>query len=146
MNSLSDGGAHCGTICDAASPTFMLQHWVRDRKRGSRIPLEVAIKRQCSDTARLYGLEDRGVIAPGYLADLNLIDMNRLKLGKKTMVRTSTVSSSWTSLTRTRTSRSSSTIPWRWSIPHLSILRDWRRWHAPSLPMIFQNPLWPLAI
>ncbi len=82
VNSLSDGGAHCGTICDAASPTFMLQHWVRDRARGGRIPLEQAIKRQCADTARLYGLEDRGVIAPGYLADLNLIDMDRLKLGK----------------------------------------------------------------
>jgi N-acyl-D-aspartate/D-glutamate deacylase len=81
VNSLSDGGAHCGTICDAASPTFMLQHWVRDRSRGT-ISLENAIKRQCQDTARLYGLEDRGVIAPGYLADLNVIDMDKLKLGK----------------------------------------------------------------
>ncbi len=82
VNSLSDGGAHCGTICDAASPTFMLQHWVRDRKRGGRLSLEHAVKRQCQDTARLYGLEDRGVIAPGYLADLNVIDFERLKLGK----------------------------------------------------------------
>lgn len=82
VNSLSDGGAHCGTICDAASPTFMLQHWVRDRKRGDRISLENAIKRQCWDTAKLYGLEDRGIIAPGYLADLNIIDMDQLKLGK----------------------------------------------------------------
>jgi len=82
VNSLSDGGAHCGTICDAASPTFMLEHWVRDRKRGDRISIEVAIKRQCSDTAKLYGLEDRGVIAPGYIADINIIDMKRLKLGK----------------------------------------------------------------
>ncbi|MEZ5693823.1 MAG: D-aminoacylase [Altererythrobacter sp.] len=82
VNSLSDGGAHCGTICDAASPTFMLQHWVRDRRRGGKIGLESAIKRQCNDTARLYGLEDRGIIAPGYLADLNIIDMARLKLGK----------------------------------------------------------------
>jgi N-acyl-D-amino-acid deacylase len=82
VNSLSDGGAHCGTICDAASPTFMLQHWVRDRKRGGRIGLEHAIKRQCRDTARLYGLNDRGVLAPGYLADLNVIDMDALKLGK----------------------------------------------------------------
>ena len=81
VNSLSDGGAHCGTICDAASPTFMLQHWVRDRSRGT-ITLENAIKRQCNDTARLYGLEDRGVLAPGYLADLNIIDMDRIKLGK----------------------------------------------------------------
>ncbi|WP_379550762.1 N-acyl-D-amino-acid deacylase family protein [Qipengyuania sp. DGS5-3] len=82
VNSLSDGGAHCGTICDAASPTFMLQHWVRDRKRGGRITLENAIKRQCNDTARLYGLEDRGVLSPGYLADVNVIDMDALKLGK----------------------------------------------------------------
>ena len=81
VNSLSDGGAHCGTICDAASPTFMLQHWVRDRK-GKRITLENAIKRQCYDTARLYGLNDRGVLAPGFLADINVIDMDALKLGK----------------------------------------------------------------
>ena len=82
VNSLSDGGAHCGTISDAASPTFMLQHWVRDRKRGKRISLENAVKRQCRDTAVLYGLEDRGVLAPGYLADLNIIDMDKIKLGK----------------------------------------------------------------
>jgi N-acyl-D-amino-acid deacylase len=82
VNSLSDGGAHCGTICDAASPTFMLQHWVRDRKRGNRISLETAVKRQCHDTARLYGLDDRGVLAPGYLADINVIDLDAVKLGK----------------------------------------------------------------
>ncbi|QGN56076.1 amidohydrolase family protein [Novosphingobium sp. Gsoil 351] len=87
VNSLSDGGAHCGTICDAASPTFMLQHWVRDRKRAEgrpegKITLENAVKRQCRDTARLYGLDDRGVIAPGYMADLNVIDLDRVKLGK----------------------------------------------------------------
>lgn len=82
VNSLSDGGAHCGTICDAASPTFMLEHWVKNRKRGDRLSLEHAIKRQCRDTAMLYGLEDRGVIAPGYLADLNIIDMDAIKLGR----------------------------------------------------------------
>lgn len=82
VNSLSDGGAHCGTICDAASPTFMLQHWVRDRKRGGKISLENAIKRQCRDTARLYGLDDRGILAPGYLADINVIDLDAVKLGK----------------------------------------------------------------
>ena len=81
VNSLSDGGAHCGTICDAASPTFMLEHWVRDRARG-RITIEQAIKRQCRDTALLYGLADRGLLAPGYLADVNVIDMSTLKLGK----------------------------------------------------------------
>ena len=87
VNSLSDGGAHCGTICDAASPTFMLQHWVRDRKRAEgrpdgKITLENAVKRQCRDTARLYGLDDRGVIAPGHMADLNVIDLDAVKLGK----------------------------------------------------------------
>jgi N-acyl-D-aspartate/D-glutamate deacylase len=81
VNSLSDGGAHCGTICDAASPTFMLQHWVRDRA-GKRISLENAVKRQCRDTALLYGLSDRGLVAPGYLADINVIDLDKVKLGK----------------------------------------------------------------
>jgi len=81
VNSLSDGGAHCGTICDAASPTFMLEHWVKKRARGT-IALENAIKRQCLDTARLYGLNDRGVLKPGYLADVNVVDMDRIKLGK----------------------------------------------------------------
>ncbi len=81
VNSLSDGGAHCGTICDAASPTFMLEYWVRDRARGN-LTLAQAIKRQCRDTALLYGLEDRGLLAQGYLADINVIDMDKLKLGK----------------------------------------------------------------
>lgn len=79
VNSLSDGGAHCGTICDAAATTFMLQHWVRDRD-GWRLPLETAIKRQCFDTARLYGLHDRGLVAEGYLADLNVIDLEAIHL------------------------------------------------------------------
>jgi N-acyl-D-aspartate/D-glutamate deacylase len=79
--SLSDGGAHCGTICDAASPTFLLEHWVRNRERGT-ISIEHAIQRQCRDTARLYGLDDRGTLEPGMLADINIIDMDNLKLGK----------------------------------------------------------------
>jgi len=84
VNSLSDGGAHCGTICDAAATTFMLQHWVRDRDRG-RMPLERAIKRQCHDTAKLYGFLDRGLLAPGYLADLNVIDLDALQLNLPTV-------------------------------------------------------------
>ena len=84
VNSLSDGGAHCGTICDAAATTFMLQHWVRDRE-GHRMPLERAIKRQCHDTARLYGFKDRGVLAPGLLADLNVIDLESLQLNLPTV-------------------------------------------------------------
>lgn len=81
VNSLSDGGAHCGTICDAAASTYMLQYWVRDRQ-GRRLSLEYAIQRQCRDTARLYGLNDRGVIESGFLADLNIIDMDAIKLGE----------------------------------------------------------------
>lgn len=81
INSLSDGGAHCGTICDAASPTFMLQHWVRDRK-GARLSLSDAIKRQCGDTAKVYGLNDRGVLAPGYLADINIIKLDEINMSK----------------------------------------------------------------
>ena len=84
INSLSDGGAHCGTICDAAATTFMLQHWVRDRE-GTRLPLEHAIKRQCHDTASLYGLDDRGRLAPGLLADINVIDMASLSLNLPTV-------------------------------------------------------------
>ncbi len=79
--SLSDGGAHCGTICDAASPTYLLEHWVRGRARGT-ITIENAIRRQCHDTARLYGMHDRGTLEPGMLADINVIDLDRLKLGQ----------------------------------------------------------------
>jgi N-acyl-D-amino-acid deacylase len=77
---LSDGGAHCGVICDASIPTFMLTHWVRDRSRGERLPLELVVRKQTGDTARLYGLGDRGVVAPGYKGDLNVIDLEQLSL------------------------------------------------------------------
>jgi N-acyl-D-aspartate/D-glutamate deacylase len=77
---LSDGGAHCGAICDASQPTWMLTHWVRDRVRGPRISLESAIRKQTSDTAELYGFADRGTIAVGKKADLNVIDFDRLRL------------------------------------------------------------------
>ena len=77
---LSDGGAHCGVICDASIPTYMLTHWVRDRARGERLPLEWVVKRQTADTAALYGLGDRGRIASGMKADLNVIDFDKLTL------------------------------------------------------------------
>ncbi len=77
---ISDGGAHCGVICDASAPTYLLSHFVRDRDRGPRVPLEVAIKMQTRDTAELYGFFDRGLIAPGMRADLNLIDFDNLAL------------------------------------------------------------------
>jgi N-acyl-D-aspartate/D-glutamate deacylase len=78
---LADGGAHCGVICDASMPTFMLTHWTRDRRRGDLLPLEWVVKKQTHDTARLYGLGDRGTIEPGMLADVNVIDYPRLRLG-----------------------------------------------------------------
>jgi N-acyl-D-aspartate/D-glutamate deacylase len=77
---LSDGGAHCGILCDAGMPTFMLTHWVRGRSRGERLPLEAVVARQTRATACLYGLEDRGLLAPGLRADLNLIDLDALAL------------------------------------------------------------------
>ncbi len=77
---LGDGGAHCGLICDATIPTFLLTHWVRDRARGERLPLEWIVKRQTRDNAAFFGLHDRGVLAPGMKADVNLIDMDRLNL------------------------------------------------------------------
>jgi len=78
--SLADGGAHCGAICDAGIPTFMLTHWARDRSRGERLPLEMVVKRQTWDTAAQYGLRDRGRLAAGYKADVNLIDFDKLEL------------------------------------------------------------------
>jgi len=84
--SLSDGGAHCGVICDASFPTYMLTHWVRDRKRGPTLPLEKVVSMQTRDTARLYGLNDRGVLAVGMKADLNLIDFERLAIQAPEMV------------------------------------------------------------
>jgi len=79
--SLADGGAHCGAICDAGTPTFMLMHWARDRKRGEVLPVEFIVQRQTKDTAHQYGLLDRGVLAPGLKADVNVIDFDRLNLG-----------------------------------------------------------------
>jgi N-acyl-D-amino-acid deacylase len=83
---LSDGGAHCGAICDASIPTFMLTHWTRDRDRGERLPLELIVQKQSRDTANVYGLGDRGVVAPGYRADLNVIDYDALSLALPELV------------------------------------------------------------
>ena len=77
---LADGGAHVRMICDASQPTSMLTHWVRDRQRGPRLDLAFAVKRQTSETAALLGLDDRGVVAEGKRADLNVIDLARLRL------------------------------------------------------------------
>ncbi|MBI1197602.1 MAG: amidohydrolase family protein [Phenylobacterium sp.] len=77
---LSDGGAHVGMICDGSFPTTNMAFWTRDRKRGPTLPLEKMVKGQCRDTAELIGLYDRGLVQPGYRADLNVIDYDHLKL------------------------------------------------------------------
>ena len=77
---LSDGGAHVGMICDGSFPTSLLTHWGRDRTQGPRLPLELLISKQTRDTAHWVGLHDRGILKPGYRADLNVIDFNRLSL------------------------------------------------------------------
>ena len=77
---LSDGGAHCGVICDASQPTWLLTHWARDRTRGEQLPLEFIVKKQTHDTARLFGLDDRGTIEVGAKADLNVVDFDNLSL------------------------------------------------------------------
>ncbi len=83
---LSDGGAHCTSIVDAGVPTFMLTHWSRDRSRGPKLPVEMLIKRQTSETADFFGLSDRGRLAAGLRADVNLIDYDRLQVQKPELV------------------------------------------------------------
>jgi N-acyl-D-aspartate/D-glutamate deacylase len=83
---LADAGAHVGLICDAAAPTFLLQHWARDRRRGPRLPLEFLVHKQTRATALTYGLADRGLLAPGMKADLNVIDFDVLGLGRPRVV------------------------------------------------------------
>ena len=83
---LSDGGAHCGVLVDAGVPTYMLSYFTRDRVRGPKLPLEFVVHKLTQDSAQVYGLDDRGVIAPGYKADLNLIDYEALHLEKPEMV------------------------------------------------------------
>jgi N-acyl-D-amino-acid deacylase len=85
VSGLSDGGAHCGMICDASIPTYMLTHWARDRARGERLPLEFVVKKQTKDTATLYGLGDRGSLEVGLRADINVIDFENLRLNSPWM-------------------------------------------------------------
>ncbi len=83
---LGDGGAHCGVLCDASLPTFMLTHWARDRSRGERLSVEEVVHIQSRRTAELYGFRDRGLLAPGYVADVNVIDHDALTLEPPEMV------------------------------------------------------------
>jgi len=82
---LGDGGAHVGTICDGSFPTTMLTHWVRDRSRGERMDLALVVAKQTSRTAAMIGLHDRGLVAEGMKADLNVIDLDTLTLHRPTM-------------------------------------------------------------
>jgi N-acyl-D-aspartate/D-glutamate deacylase len=77
---LSDGGAHCSSIVDASVPSWMLMHWARDRSRGERLPLEMVIRRQTSETADFFGFHDRGRLAVGKKADINVIDYENMTL------------------------------------------------------------------
>ena len=77
---LSDGGAHCSSIVDASVPSWMLIHWARDRSRGPRLPLEMMVKRQTSETADFFGFHDRGRLAVGKKADVNVIDYQAMRL------------------------------------------------------------------
>jgi N-acyl-D-aspartate/D-glutamate deacylase len=81
---LGDGGAHVGLISDASFPTYLLAHWGRDRARG-RFDLATLVRKQCADTARAVGLLDRGVLAPGMKADVNVIDFDALRVARPTM-------------------------------------------------------------
>ncbi|MGB0919892.1 MAG: N-acyl-D-amino-acid deacylase family protein [Alphaproteobacteria bacterium] len=83
---LSDGGAHCGALCDASFPTTLIQHWGRDRTAGPKLPLEKLISMQTKETAELVGLGDRGILKPGYKADVNVIDFEGLTLYPPTVV------------------------------------------------------------
>jgi N-acyl-D-aspartate/D-glutamate deacylase len=80
FSGLGDAGAHCGALCDASFPTSLIQHWGRDRSRGAKIPLQKLIKMQTSETAQQLGLMDRGVLKPGYKADINIIDYDKLRV------------------------------------------------------------------
>jgi N-acyl-D-aspartate/D-glutamate deacylase len=77
---LGDGGAHCGLICDSSLPSYMLTHWVRDRHRGPKFSLEYIVKRLTSENADFFGFHDRGRLAPGLKADINVVDFASLRL------------------------------------------------------------------
>ena len=83
---IGDAGAHVGTICDASYPTYLLTHWTRDRTRGERLPLEMVVNKQARRTAETYGLFDRGLLRPGYRADVNIIDHDALSVGRPEMI------------------------------------------------------------
>jgi N-acyl-D-amino-acid deacylase len=85
VSGLGDGGAHMWTICDASATTSHLTFWARDRHRGPRLPLEFMVRKITQDNAELYGLTDRGALRVGLRADINVIDLERLRLGPPRM-------------------------------------------------------------
>jgi N-acyl-D-aspartate/D-glutamate deacylase len=82
---LGDAGAHCTMICDGSFPTYLLSYWGRDAPSDTRLPVEWIVKQQCADTAALVGLRDRGLLAPGYRADVNIVDHDRIGLSPPEM-------------------------------------------------------------
>ena len=83
---VADGGAHVGVICDASSPTSLLTLWGRDRTHGPRLPLEFLVAKQTRGTAEAYGMLDRGLLAPGHKADINVIDYDNMRLRRPEVV------------------------------------------------------------
>jgi len=83
---LSDGGAHCMLVADASMPSYLLTHWVRDRARGPVIGLEQAVHLQTARTAALYGMHDRGTLEIGKRADMNIIDLDGLRVHAPEMI------------------------------------------------------------
>jgi N-acyl-D-aspartate/D-glutamate deacylase len=80
ISGLGDGGAHLGISCDAAMSSFQLSFWTRDRTRGPKMPLESIVRKISADGAALYGLTDRGTLAPGKRADINVVDMKKISV------------------------------------------------------------------
>lgn len=78
--SLADGGAHVSIMCDAGVPSFMLQHYVRDRTQSPRMKLEAVVEKLSSKPAAIYNLKDRGKLEEGLRADVNIIDTDNIKL------------------------------------------------------------------
>ena len=81
ITGLGDGGAHCLGLCDVTTPTTIMTQWVRDRSRGPKLPVEIGVRALTSAPARAFGLYDRGVLAPGLRADINLIDLDAMRMG-----------------------------------------------------------------
>lgn len=82
---LGDGGAHTRFNCDASVQTFMLSHWARPAAGELKLDIEFVVRKQTAEPAALYGLHDRGILAPGRRADINILDFDRLTLHKPTV-------------------------------------------------------------